>query len=352
MKSAVSQISPEYLKRLDALLSPQATLRGAGRAPQARAAAFLDESRQAGAALAAALSQAQTANDRSRAEVQLLAAAAADLAAADALTSGPKTAFRGQEDVSALIRTAFTDPDALLRPTIRRAHYRGADKDLLAAIHQTLNSIQESAIETTADTITAALTMNMAVLRDAARLAGLDVKQALEDLGAEEAVIFVIEAWQKMSALIGEDNVEKIQDAVSEAIEKLREKTAVASYVERFLDIDDIYKEGRALVQHYDGPDKDLARLTPQILALEGSFAGRNKLVAALVRLLSLAKLAKVLRTPPWGPLIVASAYLLLIGYELYSAHDHVDSDRYPFFDRVAGVRTLLADALDGHEAA
>jgi hypothetical protein len=99
-------------------------------------------------------------------------------------------------------------------------------------------------------------------------------------------------------------------------------------------------------VQDYNGPDKDLARLTPGILALEGSFAGRNKLAATLIRLLSLAKLAKALRTPPWGPLIVASGYLLIIGYELYSAHDHVDSDRFPFFDRVAGVHTLIATEL------
>jgi len=340
----MTSLSPNYLNHLQVLLAPPTVMRGEAAQPQPDV--FLAESRDAGAALVAALSEAETAQARSRGEVQLLAAAAADLAVADALTRGPGTTFRGQEDAGALIQTALTDPDALLRPTIRPVHYRGADRDLLAAVHQTLNSIQESATETTADAITAALTMNVAVLRDAAKLAGLDVKQILEDLGAEEVVAFVIEAWRKMSALIGEDNVEKVQETVGETIEKLREKTAVASYVERFLDTEGIYKESRTLVQHYDGPDKDLARLTPQILALEGSFAGRNKLVATLVRLLSLAKLTKVLRTPPWGPLIVASGYLLLIGYELYSAHDHVDSDRFPFFDRVAGVRSLLVTEL------
>ena len=343
------KISPDYFKHLQALLAPRTTLREAGATSGRLYEPFLAESQDVRAALATALSEAETAQARSRVEVQLLAAAAADLAVADALLSGPEARFRGQDDDTvSLIQTALTDPDVLLRPTIPPVHYRGADRDLLAAVHQTLNSIQESAIETTADAITAALTMNMAVLRDAAKLAGLDVKQVLEDLGAEEVVVFVIEAWQKMSALIGEDNVEKVQEAVGETIEKLREKTAVAGYVERFLDTESIYKESRKLVQHYDGPDKDLARLTPQILALEGSFAGRNKLVATLIRLLSLAKLAKVLRTPPWGPLIVASGYLLLIGYELYSAHDHVDSDRYPFFDRVAGVRTLIVSIANG----
>jgi len=340
-------LTTEYLAGLEAAL-PRAAMRDVrAEDVQTRARAFLPQSRATGQTLAVALSEARTAEDRSLVEVQLLAAAAADLAVADALTGGPESiALRGETPDRALIWQGLTDPAALLRPTIRPAHYRGADRDLLAAVYQTLNSIQESAIETTADAITAALTMNIAILRDAAKLAGMDVKQILEDLGADEIVHFVIEAWQKLGALIGEENVEKMQNAISEAIEKLREKTAVAGYVKRFLDADAIYQECRTLVQDYNGPDKDLARLTPGILALEGSFAGRNKLAATLIRLLSLAKLAKALRTPPWGPLIVASGYLLIIGYELYSAHDHVDSDRFPFFDRVAGVHTLIATEL------
>jgi len=342
-----TSLNPDYLAGLGALLPPAAMRAATAQEARPLAHDFLPRSQEAGAMLARAWSDAETASERSLVEVQLLAAAAADLAIVDRLAGGAESiALRGGTPVESAIKLGLSDPAALLHPTIHPVPYRGADRDLLAAIYQALNSIQEDAIETTADAITAALTMNLSILREAAKLAGMDARQILADLGADEAVTFAIEAWQKLSVLIGEENVGKVQSAMGEAIEKLREKTAVSGYVRRFLDAETIYQESRALVQGYSGPDSDLARLTPQIIALEGSFAGRNKLAAILIRLLSLAKLAKPLRTLPWGPLLVASAYLLIIGYELYSAHDHVDSDAFPFFDRVAGVQTLVTRTL------
>jgi len=331
-------LPPKYLPQLEALLAP--TMRSAA---AQQTDDFLAQSQAARHTLAADLARAQDQTERSRAEVQLLAAAAADLAVAQRLAGPQQPSLRSQTNPWPLLHTALTDPDALLRPTIRPARYRGADRDLLAATYQVLNSIQESAIETTADAITAALSMDMAMLRDAAKLAGLDIKKALAELGADEISTLAIESWQKMSLLIGEENMEKVQETMAETIEKLREKTAVSSYVEKFLATEAIYHESRAIIQAYTGPDKAIAQLTPQIIALQGSFAGRNKITASLTRLLSIAKLMEALRTPPWGPLIVASGYLLIIGYELYSAHDHVDSDKFPFFDRVAGVRTLIS---------
>jgi len=336
-------LTPDCLNALQPLM-PRADMRGALREKMLPASEFLPRSHEAGLTLAAALESAPTARARSEVEVQLLAAAAVDLTLADHLSSSPETlAMRGAPAVDPAIWQGLTQPEQLLRPTVRPVRYRGADRDLLATVNQVLNSILESTTETTADAITAALTLNAAILRDALKLAGMDIKQLLEDLGAGEIASFVVEFWQKMSFLLGPENVDLIQNTVAESIEKLREKTAVAHYVRQFLDTEAIYQEGRQLLQVYQGPSSQLAELTPQILALQGSFAGRNKLVASLTRLLSLAKLSPPLRTPPWGPLIVVSGYLLIIGYELYSAHDHVDSDRYPFFDRVAGVRTQLA---------
>ncbi len=336
-------LPPTYLSHLESFLAP--TLRG--QATAAEPAAFLAESGAAREVLARAFARAPDEPARSRAEVQLLAAAAADLAVAERLAGGDVAAMRGGEDAWALIQAGLSDPDALLRPTLRPARYRGADKDLLAAVYQTLNAIEDAATETVSDAITGALTMNFAVLREAVKLAGTDIRQLLEDLGVDVIASFVGEAILKLLALVGEDNLDHIESVAGEAFEKLREKTAVATYVRDFLDTEGVYKAGRAMIQAYEGPDRDLARLTPKILAVEGSFSGRNKLAAALIRLLALVKLVPALKTPPWGPLITASGYALIIGYELYSAHDHVDSDRFPFFDRVAGVRTLLSHALN-----
>ncbi len=340
-----TSLTPEYLAGLERALAPVPMRSARAETDAAQVRGFLPQSRAAGESLASALSEAQTPAQRSQIEVQLLAAAAADLAVADKLAAGPDAGatLRGDLGAEPLIWQGLTNPEALLAPTLQPVRYRGADRELLAVVNQVLNSIQENAIETTADAITAALTLNAAILRDALRLAGMDIKTLLDDLGADEIGSMVIEAWQKMRFLVGEENVAQVQQTVGESIEKLREKTAVSHYVKQFLDTEAIYQDGRDLLRYYQGPDSQIAELTPNILALEGSFSGRNKMVGTLIRLLSLAKLTPPLRTPPWGPLIAVSSYLLLIGYELYSAHDHVDSDRFPFFDRVAGVRTQLA---------
>ena len=269
----MSAISPDYLSHLQAFFAPPAQ-RGATSAPAAGAEPLLVESRDAGTALAAALRTAQTAEARSRAEVQLLAAAAADLAVAERLAGPSEQVVRGGEDVWALIQTGLTDPDALLRPTLRPARYRGADKDLLAAIYQVLNSIQDATTETISDAITGALTLNMAVLREALKLAGADLRQLLKDLGADAIAALAGEALRKLLALVGEDNLAQIEDIAGQALEKLQEKMAVAAYVGDFLDAEGIYKEGRAMIQAYEGPDRDLARLTPKILALRAVSAG------------------------------------------------------------------------------
>ena len=334
-------LTTEYLSGLEALLAPAAM-----RSTSVRAQSFLPQSRAAGQRLAAALQQEQDARARSELAVQLLASAAADLAVVGKLA--PETRRRALRDKSpeATLWQGLKDPAALLAPGVAPPRYRGADRDLLAAIHQTLSSIEEDSIETTADAITAALSMNVTVLRDAAKLVGMDTEQLLKELGADEVASFIIAAWEKISLLVGKENAAKIQDTLSESLEKLSEKVAVSSYVKRFLDTDIVYRESRAVIQAYDGPATKMARLTPKIIALEGSFSGRNKLVATLIRLFSLARLTHALRTPPWGPIISASGYMLLIGYELYSAHDHIGDERFALLDRVTGVKTLVYQQL------
>ncbi len=335
-------LPPTYLPHLEALLAPQ--LRGT--TTSVEPPTLLAESQAARDALTQELAQAPNATTRSRLEVQLLAAAAADLAVLSRLAPGQDIPYRQDDTTWSLIHTGLTQPENLLQPTMRPPRYRGADKDLLATIYQVLHTIQEDTTETVADAITGALTMNFAVLREAAKLAGTDIRQMLEDLGMDQITAFLAEALTKLLALLGDDNLAHIQETLNETLEKLQEKTAVATYVDAFLETGAIYQQGRALIQAYEGPDKTFAQLTPAILQLEGSFSGRNKLAAALIRLLALAKLIPALKTPPWGPLATASGYGFIIAYELYSAHDHVDSDRFPFFDRVEGVRTLLETRL------
>ena len=80
---------------------------------------------------------------------------------------------------------------------------------------------------------------------------------------------------------------------------------------------------------------------------LQGSFRGRIRVADIVIKGLSVVRLFSPLAKFPWGPLGMASAYLSVTGYILHSAHDHVDSDHYAFFDRVQGVRGTLISELD-----
>lgn len=344
-------LTPDYLTAAEALLSEPSQLRSQTantRQIHAQARAFLPQSRKASKELRKLWQRGHTVDQRNLAEVQLLAAAAADLAIAQRLF-GDESSTRTRDDsdtIAATILQGLTHPEQLLRPTRVMSHYRGADHDLLAAVYQVLTSIEEDTIETTSDAITSALTLNAAILKEAAEITGVDLKKWKKEARTQELIAFLIEAWEKLSILVGVENIGRAQDIAAEATEKLREKVAVTKYINHFLKTDEIYLETRNLLAAYNGPDKALAKLSPQIRALEGSFNGRNKLVALIVRLLALLKLAPPIRTSPFGPPGIGSAYLLLIGYELYTAHDHVDSDKFPFFDRVQGVHTLVEQTL------
>lgn len=346
----MTTLTSDYLAAAEALLvTPPKSRSAAGDTKQfhTRARAFLPKSRKAGNHLQKTWQRSSTPEARTLAEVQLLAAAATDLAIAHKLTGdAAPAAMRGDAAMIPAILQGLTAPKQLIRTTRVTQRYRGADHDLLAAVYQVLNSIQEDTIETTSDAITSALTLNAAILKEAAELTGIDLKKLKKEARTQELMAFLIEAWEKLSVLVGVENMGKAQDIAAEATEKLREKVAVTNYVIKFLDTDEIYQETRQLLASYRGSDKTLAKLSPQIRDLEGSFSGRNKLVSMIVRLLALLKLAPPIRSSPFGPLGIGSAYLLVIGYELYTAHDHVDSNKFPFFDRVQGVHTLVEQTL------
>ncbi|RUA15536.1 MAG: hypothetical protein DSY55_06060 [Clostridia bacterium] len=344
-------LTPDYLAAAEALLGAPSHLRtktASARQLHAQVRAFLPRSRKASKDLRKTWQRSQIVGERNLAEVQLLAATATDLAIAQRLFVNESSAQMREESsaITTTILRGLTNPEMLLRPTRVMPHYRGADHDLLAAVYQVLTSIEEDAIETTSDAITSAMTLNAAILKEAAEITGVDLKKWKKEARIEELMAFLIEAWEKLSILVGAENISRAQEIGSEATEKLREKVAVTKYVNHFLKTDEIYQETRNLLAAYTGSDKALAKLSPQIRDLEGSFSGRNKLVALIVRLLALLKLAPPIRTSPFGPIGIGSAYLLVIGYELYTAHDHVDSDKFPFFDRVQGVHTLVEQTL------
>jgi len=356
----------EYVATLDILLPPPAVaVRGQPPAPlpydetqAAEAELALHQSRDVQALFEAQWRSAATDFERSVAEVQLLGAAAADLAIAERLarralgeSDEPPALLRSAPSVGheTLIKRALLEPEKLLAPERLISYRVGESQELLAATYECLRFVRYETIEACGDAFSSMLAVDFEAFKDAVELLDVDIVKQLDQLATglmKTALDYVLAAAAKIRALLGPDAVQRAKAAVLDFIVDLQEYELVSRVVDRFLDTDAIYEEGKGWIQAYDGSEKTLESTAKMIGALQGSFRGRVLVADVVIKGLSVARLLSPLAAPPWGPLGVASAYLTMVGYVLYSAHDHVDSDKYAFFDRVQGVRGILMAEL------
>ncbi len=365
-----TELFAAYMRGLSVLLTPSGIAEAGERAGEAirpvspysatdlsEAEVFLQQSRALQDELYRRWQEAVDAFERSKIEVQLLAAAAADLAIAERLlatelrTQAPLRSARqstaGDED---LIRQALQAPETLLAaaPLPRR---RGAEAELLLEVtYRCLEDVQDKTVKATRDAITGLLAMPLAVVKEAAEMVGVDLGAKLRDLVGEAlqtAVDYILAAVAKIQLLLGPEGEARIRQAVAEFVARLQDEKAVRQAIADFLATEAIYQQGRAWIRGYQGEAAALVPLAGQITALQGSFAGRVRIADVVVKGLAIAKLVPaVWTTMPWGPLAVATGYLAVVGFILFSAGDHVDSDRFAFFDRVEGVRGVLRKGL------
>lgn len=356
-----------YLHDLTQLLPPPAVTTRAGEAARPAepfsdaqleaALAFLQKSAAMEENLRQAWEQATDSYERSRAEVRLLAAAAADLAIAERLLSPAAgtagAATRGDvqslSSYQALIQQALSEPERLLAPAPLPG-YRGQNQlELQAAAYKCLHAIQAGAIEGSIDTISNLLAMDFAIVKEAAETVGLDIGDWLkEHSGAvvQAAMSYVLRANAKIRLLLGPDGEEMVRRGIEELLQSISGEEFIAQVVVKFLHIDAIIEEGKSWIAAYQGDEAVMLETAKDIAALQGSFEGRMKIADIVVKGLAIVKVLGIVATQPVAPLLLAAAYLGLEGYILYSAYDHVDSDKYAFFDRVRGVRGTLQERL------
>ncbi|NOZ51375.1 MAG: hypothetical protein GXP37_15225 [Chloroflexi bacterium] len=320
------------------------------------ALAFLQKSQLLQDALEQEWLQATDAYERSRAEVRMLAAAAADLAIAERLLSQPGTgaapaATRGTTLVSyeRLIQQALAEPERLLTPAPLPGYRGQSQLEVQAAAYKCLHAVQAGAIDASIDTITNLLAMDFAVVKEAAETVGLDPGTWMKDhanSAIQAAVQYVLRANEKLRLLLGPGGEETVRRGIAELLDSISGEEFIAQLIVKFLHIDTVIDESKDWIGAYQGEETVLLRTAQEIAALQGSFEGRMKIADVVVKGLAVVKVLGVIATQPLAPMLVAGAYLGLEGYILYSAHDHIDSDKYAFFDRVRGVRGTLMTQL------
>lgn len=320
---------------------------------------FLDQSAALEDALWLKWQEAPDSYKRSCAEVQLLAAAAADLAIAERLLAPELAAVGGPRTRSttggseSLIKQALEHPDQLLIPNLKVSTFRGTDaskKTLEEATFKCLDDIEQRTFISSKDALSGLLVMPLAVVKEAAEMLGVDIADKLRQstvATVQLAVNYILKASAKIRLLLGEQGEEQIKKGVTDFLEKLKDDKAIRNAIERWVDKKGIFEQGKTWIEAYGGEDEKLAAARDQIVLLQGSFAGRMKIADVVVKGLAVVALVKVIWTTlPWGPLALAAAYLGVVGFVLFSAVDHADSDRFRSFDRVHGVRGILITEL------
>ena len=298
-------------------------------------------------------------HERSKLEVQLLGAAAADLLIAERLVASLPGLFAQTGEVqrstnlmaseAPLIHQAIAQPESLLVYTAPN-RWRGAERaQLLETTHQSLEAIRTQAGKASQDAVTDMLAMDFAIVKQAVDLLGADIAAKLRAAAvgaASLAIEYVLTASDKIHAVLGSEGERMLKEATIRFLDDLRYGEVLGRTLEKFLRTEVIYEEGKNWIGGYPGDITLLAGTSERMAVLQGSFAGREKVARTVLKGLAVVKLLPPLQAPPWGPLGVAAAYMAVLAYILYSAYDHVDSDRYPFFDRVKGVRGILKTEL------
>jgi len=184
---------------------------------------------------------------------------------------------------------------------------------------------------------------------------------AVQELGAmipdglsiigKKAAALALEAIQKLRASLGEAQEQEIRKQAQGWFEQIQEKReAVASLLDKLYGTESLGQEVQVSVGA--APDSLQAAAfnsaTKRLEELLGRYAKTKSTLDRVMTVLSLVKPA-LLPSVPWGPVVLYTSYLGLIGYSVFSGADYLDSPRFGqqnWLDRVQGLRSTVTKSL------
>jgi len=299
---------------------------------------------------------------RQVAEIRLLAACTADLEIADDLVNlergVPRLTSRGRygtgvsRDLLKLL--TMSDEEVIkqaLTPKRRRgvARVAGPPADRLKeAVDTALDHMREGTADTGQRAIEGLVLMDAALLLEAARLVSADVAEMLGEGFSrlmQAAARYVLAAYEKISLLLGAERMAEIREQVMAWIEQLKEGELFPVLVEKLFQTETLKEEVASWLAASTAPVTKLGEARAAIEQLDAAFTSKMELADKIISSLALVKLLPPAMTPV-GRLVIAAAYLGVVGYVVFTGYDHVDSDRWRLIDRVSGVRQVALEAL------
>lgn len=307
---------------------------------------------------------------RELAELQLVAAAAYDLAVANDLAhlaeGGPTDRAERSAGLSVLsddaLRTILSTPQEAGMRTLMQAEFvasrspmprslPAAKESLREAIKGALQDISADAAHTGQIALGSLATMQLNTVKEAAVAVLHEIMARLSDgVSAllRKAAQLVAQAIDKLLRVLGKEAQDEWRQKVADWIEDLQSGGLFSTLLGKLYEMGRIEQELVALVDAV--PDTtDPARLHEaqrHVDELALRFGKQRKTVEWVQRALAVAQ-NWMLGVQPWGPLAYASAHSAVIGYVVYTGGDYVDWYRGGGrLDMVDGVRTAVRRGL------
>ncbi|WP_406699462.1 hypothetical protein V5E97_11395 [Singulisphaera sp. Ch08] len=337
-----------------------------------RARVVVERSDELGRSIATRLGDDTEPSERELASLQLLAAAAIDLAvASDLATAAADGAAAGVE------RAATPGILTELRPILeapagvglegvtgagmgveRRPRSSGPEEArrlLREDAEATLQCIRDDASAAGRAALVGLLQVPSPPLKEAANVAAHELLKAVGDSSSaliRKAVALVAQALDKILAALGPQLRERVRAQAADWVEGLKQADAFGSLLDRVYEFGRLKEEvvGRVDVAPAGVDVVRLDEAAKQLEALGARFHQQTNVLSQVVKGLAWGRPWILGLAPPWGPLSLTTAYVALIGYTVYAGGDYLDwyrtgdSGRMDF---VVGVRSVVQRAME-----
>ena len=372
-QSDYSTLVADYAAELSELFAPESA-RAAGRPPQAPGPDELADRAERLAPLAADLTRrtAEFLSDDDPsvclgAEQNLLAQAAAALRVADGLLAATgEEADEGVRSAGGAAEPAFDDILAIIKAPLAdtgtaalgdaesigtRAVNKATADELLAACDAAIDQILSGVGAFGRDSLAGLVGLDTALLKKAAQLIGGEAADVIAKLGEQasrlvaKGVAFIVQAYDSILAALGQDATSELRQKAAEWIERLQEGGAIADILGGVFETGDTRQRIADLVAVSAAAPPVLGEAEAAVEALPAGYQARTKLAGQILAGLGILKRIPAARVP-MVELATAAAYLVLLGYVIYTGGDYVDAPKLEKLGRVPGVLHVVETGL------
>ncbi len=201
------------------------------------------------------------------------------------------------------------------------------------------------------DSLAGLVGLDTALLKKAAQLIGGEAADVIAKLGEQasrlvaKGVAFIVQAYDSILAALGQDATSELRQKAAEWIERLQEGGAIADILGGVFETGDTRQRIADLVAASAAAPPVLGEAEAAVEALPAGYQARTKLAGQILAGLGILKRIPAARVP-MVELATAAAYLVLLGYVIYTGGDYVDAPKLEKLGRVPGVLHVVETGL------